>query len=209
MKIVVVDKYPLIRQGIISILSAMEGVEIIGETGICGEAIELIQKQQPDIVIIDCQDASSLEVVKSCREQGSTSKVIMLTAAISKEDFQKACMMGVDGYLLRDSFPEELRIAVELVSKGRKYYDFNLIETVLCATDNNLTILTEKEREVFLLLAEGLNNGEIAKKLYISESTVKKYVSRILAKLELSDRNKVIRYAYEQGLLPQINKHTF
>jgi DNA-binding NarL/FixJ family response regulator len=203
MKIVVVDKYPLLRQGIISILSAMEGVEIIGETGICSEAVELIQQQQPDIVIIDCQDASSLEVVKACREYGSSSKVIILTSSISKEAFQKACMMGVDSFLLRDSSSEELMIAVQLVSKGRKYYDFNLIETVLCETDNNLAKLTEKEREVFLRLAEGLNNGEIAKKLYISESTVKKYVSRILAKLELSDRNKVIRYAYKQGLFTE------
>lgn len=205
MKIVIVDNYPLIRKGIVSTLMSMEGVEVLGEAATPHEALQLIKEKQPDLVIGDLRLADSAEgsgwdVVKFCRKQGIRCKFIILTSSGNTLDFQKACKLGVNGYLLKDAFPEELVMAIKLVSKGRKYFDPGLMETVVCKKDNYLERLTPKEKEVLLLLAEGLNNREIAGKLYISESTVKKHVSQVLAKLELADRTKVALYAYCHGL---------
>ncbi|MDD2235272.1 MAG: response regulator transcription factor [Desulfitobacteriaceae bacterium] len=206
MRIVIVDDHPLVRQGIIALLSLEEEVEVVGEAATCSEAVQLIQKQQPDLAVVDLRlgdgaEGSGLDVVKSCREQGPDCKFIILTSSVSTIDFQKACAVGIEGYLLKEAFPEELLMAIKLVGKGRKCFDPNLMETVMCKKDNSWEKLTAKEQEVLLLLAEGLTNREIAEKLYISESTVKKHVSQVLAKLELGDRTKAAVYAYGQGLI--------
>lgn len=206
MKIVIVDDHPLVRQGITALLSLEEEVEVVGEAGTLREAVRLIKKQQPDLAIVDLRlgessEGSGLEVIKACRKQGLSCKFLILTSSVSTLDFQKACAVDVDGYLLKEAFPEELLMAIKLVGKGRKYFEPGLMETVVYKKDNSWEKLTPKEQEVLLLLAEGLTNREIAEKLYISESTVKKHVSQVLAKLELTDRTKAAFYAYSQGLI--------
>ncbi|MGI6588042.1 MAG: response regulator [Peptococcia bacterium] len=206
MKIVIVDDHPLVRQGIRSLLSLEEEMEVVGEAATLSEAVQLIEKQQPDLAIVDLRlgnssEGSGLDVVKFCHERGLNCKVIILTSSASTLDFQKACAVDVEGYLLKEAFPEELLLAIKLVGKGRKYFDPNIMETVVCKKEHLWEKLTTKEQEVLLLLAEGLTNREIAEKLYISESTVKKHVSQVLAKLELKDRTKAAFYAYCQGLI--------
>lgn len=206
MKIVIIDDHPLVRQGITALFSLEKEMEVIGEAGTLREAVQLIIKQQPDVAIVDLRlgdssEGSGLDVINTCREQGCRCKFIILTSSVNTLDFQKACEADVEGYLLKEAFPEELLLAVKLVHGGRKYFDPGLMETVVCHKDNRWENLTAKEHETLLLLAEGLNNREIAERLYISESTVKKHVSQILAKLGVADRTKAALYAYCQGLI--------
>jgi two-component system nitrate/nitrite response regulator NarL len=206
MKIIIVDDHPLVRKGIRSLLSLEEEMEIVGEAATFSEAIQLIENQQPDVAIIDLRlgessEGSGLDVVEACQKRGLKCKFIILTSSPSTLDFQKACAVDVDGYLLKEAFPEELLMTIKLVGKGRKYFDPGLMETVIYKKNQAWEKLTPKEQEVLLLLAEGLTNREIAEKLYIGESTVKKHVSQILAKLELTDRTKAAFYVYNQGLI--------
>ncbi|MDD2433015.1 MAG: response regulator transcription factor [Clostridia bacterium] len=206
MKIVIVDDHPLVRQGIRSLLSLEDKMEVIGEAATFREAVQLIEKQRPNLAIVDLRlgessEGSGLDVVETCQKRGLKCKFIILTSSPSTLDFQKACAADVEGYLLKEAFPEELLMTIKLVGKGRKYFDPSLMETVVYKKNQAWEKLTTKEQEVLLLLAEGWTNREIAEKLYIGESTVKKHVSQILAKLELTDRTKAAFYVYNQGLI--------
>ncbi|HHV65397.1 MAG TPA: response regulator transcription factor [Peptococcaceae bacterium] len=201
MNVVIVDDHPLVRQGLYAVLSAENDIRITGEASGVPEATELILNLEPDIALIDLRlaDHSGLEIVKKCKAKNSPSKYIILTSSVEHEDFRQAGEVGVDGYILKDAFPEELLTAVRLVYKGRKYYDPSLLEFVLKREeDRSYQQLTQREREVLGALGEGLCNKEIANKLYISEYTVKKHVSQILSKLELADRTQAALYARER-----------
>ena len=109
-----------------------------------------------------------------------------------KKDFRRARELGVDGYVLKEAFPEELIAAIRLVYRGRKYYDPSMVDLVMNKDEDDSLIeqLTPRELEVLRALGEGLNNKDIAKKLFITEYTVKKHVSQILAKLDLTGRTQ-------------------
>ncbi|MGI6450076.1 MAG: response regulator [Desulfitobacteriia bacterium] len=201
MNVVIVDDHPLVRQGLYAVLSSENDIRISGEASNVPEATELILKQEPDIALIDLRlaDKSGLEIVKMCKAKNSPSKYIILTSSAEREDFQQAGEAGVDGYILKDAFPEELLTAVRLVYKGRKYYDPSLLEFIINKKeDRSYQQLTQREREVLEALGEGLCNKEIAGKLYISEYTVKKHVSQIFSKLELTDRTQAALYARDR-----------
>jgi two-component system nitrate/nitrite response regulator NarL len=117
------------------------------------------------------------------------------------EDFLKAEEVGVDGYVLKEALPEELLYAIKIVSQGRKYYDPTLLELKMKETANDpINELTPREQDVLMALGEGLPNREIAKRLFITEYTVKKHVSQILSKLELADRTQAALFASSRGL---------
>ncbi len=114
MNVVIVDDHPLVRQGLYAVLSSENDIRISGEASNVPEATELILNQEPDIALIDLRlaDKSGLEIVKMCKAKNSPSKYIILTSSAEREDFQQAGEAGVDGYILKDAFPEELLTAV-------------------------------------------------------------------------------------------------
>ncbi|MCL6601692.1 MAG: response regulator transcription factor [Paenibacillus sp.] len=203
MKIVIVDDHPLVRRGLASVISMQPNVQFAGEATNGPEALRVFQEIQPDLVLIDLKlaDESGLDVIKMARANGITSKFILLTSSASREDFLKAEEVLVDGYVLKEALPEELLFAIQLVHKGRKYYDPGLMEDKMRMNVSSPTDeLTPKEKEVLIELGQGACNREIASRLYISEFTVKKHVSQILAKLQVADRTQAALYANAVGI---------
>jgi DNA-binding NarL/FixJ family response regulator len=202
--ILIVDDHPLVRTGLISLFSFEEDLNCIGEAATNEEAFQLILEQKPDIVLVDLRlgNESGFDLVEKATKNDSQSKFIVLTSSAHLADFQKAKDVGAHGYILKEALPEELLFAIRLVSSGRKYYDPGIMELVMgnSEEDDYIKSLTPKEMEVLRELGTGLSNREIASNLFISENTVKKHVSQILDKLQLSDRTQAALFANVKGL---------
>ncbi|HQB63148.1 MAG TPA: response regulator transcription factor [Sedimentibacter sp.] len=197
MKIIIVDDHPLVRQGLASLVSMESDMELIGECSNVQEALTMIDEKKPDLAIIDLKlgKESGLEIVSADKEHKC--KYVILTSSAAYADFKKSEEVNVDGYVLKEALPEELLYALRLVGRGRKYYDPVLLEYKLQEGNDNLTL---REKEVLQKLGQGLNNQEIADELFISENTVKKHVSQILAKLNLHDRTQAALYANNMNI---------
>lgn len=193
MHIVIIDDHPLVRQGLSAVLSIEDDMIIVGEASTAEEGVRRVCEKQPDVAIVDLRlsDSSGLDAIQACKEKVPSCKYIVLTSSADRDDFCKAEERGADGYILKQAFPEEIISAVRLVHRGRKYFDPIMVENFMhYKTNDPFGVLTSRERDVLDALGEGLRNREIAKKLFITEFTVKKHVSQILAKLELSDRTQ-------------------
>lgn len=201
MKVVIVDDHPLVRKGLTSLLEQEEGIELVGESETVEEAMQLIMRAEPDLVIVDIKlgDESGFELVENLRHLAC--RFMMLTSSASETDVRKAEESGADGYLLKEAMPEELLLAIKMIDRGRKYFDQGLLEVLMRKeADDPIEKLTPKEKEVLVSLGEGLSNGAMAKKLMISEFTVKKHVSNIFQKLNLNDRTQAALYAQSRGI---------
>ena len=198
MKIIIVDDHPLVREGLALYLNMEEDIEVIGVCANVSEALSMLKSEKPDLALIDLKlgKECGLDIVKSAREWECSSKFIILTSSTSYEDFLMTVKCNVDGYILKEALPEELLYAIRLVSCGRRYYDPKLMEYKLHYNEHNFyEQLTPREREVLYEIGRGLSNQQIAKKLFITESTVKKHVGQIFAKLGLKDRTQAALYA--------------
>lgn len=203
MKVVIVDDHPLVRQGLSSVLAMERDIELIGESDHIREALEMIDQNDPDLALIDLRlgRECGLEIIRAAKKENVSTKFIVLTSSASIEDFMMAEEYGAEGYVLKEALPEELLYAIRLVSRGRKYYDPELLEYKLKKDENSCSEqLTEREREVLRELGNGLNNRQIAEKLFITENTVKKHVGQILSKLNLNDRTQAALYANNTDL---------
>jgi len=205
MKVVVVDDHPVFRKGLIALISMDGSLEMVGEASDFNEGLNVIVEQRPDIAIIDLHlgSKSGLNLVKECRKRGVISKFTILTFSSHLQDFKLAEQEGVDGYILKDALPEELLLALKMIGRGRKYYDPGLLDFILNKSqeEDYFDQLTPKEKEVLIQLGKGMSNREISERLFVTEYTVKKHVSQILAKLELADRTQAALYANAKGLV--------
>lgn len=194
MKILIVDDHPLVRKGIISTLAFDENIKEILEASNIEEAMELIYTKKPVLAIVDLNlgSQSGLEIVSKSKIKGSKTKFVILTSSIRKEDYIRAKEMNVEGYILKEAFAEDILYAINVVLRGKKFIDSEILqyESQNISAHGYLDELTPRERDVLMELGEGLSNYEISKKLFISENTVKKHVSNILSKLELSHRTQ-------------------
>lgn len=210
MKLVIIDDHPLIRKGLQSLFSLDKGMEVLGEATNSNEALQLLKTVQPEIAIIDLRlgDENGLDIIKEAYRQNIQCKFAILTSSVVEEDFKSAKEMGVEGYLLKEALPEELLHGLNVIAKGRKYYDPTILDLVMNSNsiqnDEYVEQLTPKEVEVLIELGKGLSNKEISKILYITEYTVKKHVSQIFTKLGLSDRTQAALYANAKGLVKYI-----
>ncbi|MGI1659188.1 MAG: response regulator [Desulfitobacterium sp.] len=204
MNIVIVDDHPLVRQGLTAVITVEGDMNLVGEASTGDEAVRLVAKVNPDVALIDLRlsEISGLEIIEKCKEKAPVCKYIILTSSVDREDFQRARELGVDGYVLKEAFPEEVVTAIRLVYRGRKYYDPAMIDCMMSKdeSEGHVEQLTPREMEVLVALGEGLCNKDIGKKLFITEYTVKKHVSQVLAKLELADRTQAALYAREKKI---------
>ena len=209
MQIVIVDSHPLVRKGLAYILSLDTAMKFSGEASNSREALTLFHTSKPDVAIVDLRlgNESGLDLILEAKQQGITCKFVVLTSSVRELDFKRAKEIDVDGYVLKEALPEELMHALRMIGRDRKYYDPGVLDVVMMSKEspfqNNRRVsqLTPKEKEVLLELGMGLSNKEISKALYISEYTVKKHVSQVLAKLELADRTHAALYANAKGLV--------
>lgn len=194
MKILIVDDHPLVRKGVSSTLSFEEEAEEIFEASNIEEAILLINAKKPELVIVDLYlgNEDGLEIVRRAKSKNTDAKFMVLTSSLKKEDFLRSEEVGVDGYILKEAFAEDILYAVHVVLRGKKFIDPEILKYQSSYSQKNsrLSELTPRENDVLVALGKGLSNQEIADELFISEHTVKKHISNILSKLELSHRTQ-------------------
>jgi DNA-binding NarL/FixJ family response regulator len=215
-KIVLADDEQLVRSGLRLILEAEDDVEVIGEANDGAEAVTLTRRLDPDVVLMDVQMPAmngieaTREIVALGREESS--RVLILTTFDLDEYVYEALKAGASGFLLKRTPAEDLVAGVRVVAAGEALLapsvTQRLIETFRARPGSGpvrdareLDVLTEREREVLVLVARGMTNAEIAAHLFLSEGTVKTHVKRIFFKLDLHDRTQAVILAYEVGLV--------
>ena len=214
-KVLLADDQRLVRAGFRVLLERGQGVEVVGEAGDGAEAIEAVRRLRPDVVLMDIRMPvldgleATRRIVADARLAGI--RVVMLTTYELDEYVFEALRAGASGFLLKDIDPDELRQAVRVVAGGdallspsvtrRLIEEFAARSAPRRADPRRLEPLTEREREVMALVAEGLSNGEIGRRLFMSPATAKTHVSRAMAKLGARDRAQLVVLAYETGLV--------
>lgn len=142
------------------------------------------------------QSCIPLKLAALLQEMKNNCKFVVLTSSADRNDFKRAEDLDVDGYILKGAYPEEILLGINLISRGRRYYDPSILELMLKKQNRSpMEELTPREQEVLRELGKGMTNKQIAQKLFITEYTVKKHVSQILAKLGLADRTQAALYA--------------
>lgn len=197
MKILIVDDHPLVRRGLSSIFAFESDMEVVGECSSVEEALMQIKIKCPDIILVDLRlgKENGLDVIKKLKDQSISPKQIIFTSSVSYDDFIAADQLGVEGYILKEAFPEEFLYAIRLVYRGRKYYDPEVLTYKQRIVNSQYEQLTHREFDVLKILGKGFSNKQIASELFITENTVKKHVSQILSKLDLHDRTQAALYA--------------
>jgi DNA-binding NarL/FixJ family response regulator len=212
-RVVLVDDDAMVRTGLRLILSGAADLSVVGEAGDGAAAVELVRREQPDVVLMDVR-MPVLDGLGAAREilaSGPPSKIIMLTTFDLDEYVYAAVAAGASGFLLKDVAPEQLVAAVRHAVTGDVLLAPAITRRLVARyaapprqsgpPDTRLDALTAREREVLALIAAGLSNVEIASRLFLGEATVKTHIGRILSKLELRDRAQAVIAAYESGLV--------
>ena len=207
-RVVVVDDHVLFRRGLVGLLADMTEFEVVGEAGNGIEAMEVVQKTRPEIVLMDINmpRMDGILAVQGLREANIPVKILMLTISQENDDLLGAIHAGADGYLLKNTDPEELRKSILRVTQGQGVLSPEVTSTVLkivarhpgAETQN---ILSDRELEVLTCLADGQTTIQIANRLFISENTVKTHIRHILEKLEASNRTEAVSKAIQFGLI--------
>lgn len=200
--LVVADDHQMWRSGVHTDLG--DGFDIVGDAGTADEAIALIQATHPDVVLCDLNmPGGGLKVVRACAD---TARIIMLTVSEAERDVLDAVAAGAVGYLAKNLTGPELQIAVRSAAAGEPVFSPGLALLVMkefrriSAPDGGATALTTREREVLQHVARGHTYRQVGEDLYISEKTVETHVRNILAKLHLSRREELARYAADHGI---------
>ncbi len=212
--IVLVDDQALVRGGFRMILDAKADLEVLGEAENGREAVELVERLAPDVVLMDVRMAEmdGLEATRRIVASGSPSRIIVLTTYDADEYVFAALRAGASGFMLKDVRPAELGEAIRVVARGDALLAPSVTRRLLehfagalpgagDAVPADLDELTERELEVLRLVALALSNAEIAKRLVLTEATVKTHVSSVLRKLGLRDRVQAVVLAYDLGLV--------
>ncbi|MFI9611159.1 response regulator [Streptomyces sp. NPDC052023] len=210
-RVLVVDDEALIRTGFQRILDAADGIEVVGAVS-GGQALRTVRETCPDVVLLDIRmpDVDGLTVLSHIRELPEPPVVAMLTTFDMDEYVETALRSGAAGFLLKDTDPEALPLAVRSLAGGGTVLSSKVtrvvVEGYLSAGAQEhppqlLKRLTDREREVLVLIAEGLSNADIATRMHLSTGTVKDHVSAILTKLEVSGRVQAALFAQRAGLL--------
>ncbi len=210
LRILVVDDHEVVRQGLVSLLDRREGFQVVAEAGTVAEAIEAARRFQPDIVVMDVRlpDGSGVEACREIRSELPATRVVMLTSYPDEEAVLSAIVAGASGYLLKQIRARDLMTALETVGRGGSLLDPAVTEKVLervrrIATggqSDELAALTAQEQRILLLVAEGKTNKEIAAEIFLSDKTVKNYVSSILSKLNLERRAQAAAFVAKHRL---------
>ena len=211
-RVILCDDHALIRRGIRDTLADAPDIEVVGEAGDGVAATDLAAAKVPDVVLMDIRmpKRSGIEACTAIKEVAPSAKIIMLTVSDEEADLYDAVKNGASGYLLKDSSIDEVAQAIRVVADGQSLISPSMAIKLLdefkqmSRSDRQQVPsprLTERELEVLKLVAQGLNNREIAKRLFISENTVKNHVRNMLEKLHVHSRMEAVLYAMRENLI--------
>jgi DNA-binding NarL/FixJ family response regulator len=210
LRLVLVDDHEVVRLGLKTLLERHPQFEVIGEAGNAKEAVDLVGKIQPDVVLMDIRlpGTSGIEACETIIQNNPEVKVIMLTSYAEDEMLFSAIRAGASGYVLKQIGGDDLIKAIESVGRGEALLDPAVTQRVIQEVRRAVkeeeasafSNLSQQEKHVLLSVAEGRTNREIAKSLFLGEGTVRNYVSSILSKLGVSNRAEAAAYAVEHNL---------
>lgn len=213
-RVVVADDHDLVRAGIVSILESEPDLQVVAQAADGAQAADAVMQHCADVVLMDVSMpvTDGLEGLKRVVANSPMCVVVMLTTFNMSESIEQALRAGAVGYLLKTASPDEMLAAIRAAHRGERVFSRavqdRLVDSFLGRSrpapqpPAELKLLTERELEVFIELAKGRSNAEIAAALFLSEATVKTYVTRLLAKLGLRDRVQAVIFALQHGLVP-------
>ena len=211
-RIVLAEDHTILREGLRALLTADPDFEIIGEAADGRQAVRLVEKQIPDLILMDLSmpRMTGMDAIREIKKRYPQTKIIALTVHKTEEYLLTTLQAGADGYVLKDATHDELTMAIESVLDGKTYLSpgvsGKVIEGYLEGKErqipaSTLGLLSQREREVLKLIAEGYKNKEIATDLCISLKTVEKHRANLMKKLDLHNAAALTAYAIEQGLV--------
>jgi DNA-binding NarL/FixJ family response regulator len=213
-RVVIVDDDPLVRAGLQMILGGAPDIDVVGEAVDGQDAIDVVARELPDVVLMDIRmpRMDGLAATRRLRDRGTPVRIIVLTTFDTDEMVLTALRYGAAGFLLKDTPPSDLVVAIHRVALGEPMLSpsvtTQLIAAVARSADDSrrrtartlLSRLTDREREVAVAVSEGLTNPEIARSLLMGVATVKTHVGNVFAKLEVTNRVQVARYVHDAGI---------
>jgi DNA-binding NarL/FixJ family response regulator len=211
-RVLVADDHAVLRQSLRYMLASQAGIEVVGEASNGREAVELAEKLQPDVVLMDTimPGLNGIEATRQIRRRVPRTRVLMLTGYLEDEHVAGALKAGASGYVVKKSELDELLLGIQAVNRGNPYFSSSIgggdLTDYLWQLKNNAgrsgyDLLTAREREVLQLIAEGSSNQNIAQELFISVKTVEAHRAHIMTKLHAKNRTDLIRYALRKGLV--------
>ncbi|MEB3356531.1 MAG: response regulator transcription factor [Synechococcales bacterium] len=199
-RVLIADDHPVVRSGLAMIIQYSQGVEVVAEACTGVAAVQMFRQYQPDVVLMDLKmpEMGGVEAIEAILQEYPHAYVIVLTTYDGDEDIYRGMKAGARGYLLKSVSREELIEAIQQVYAGRKYIPAEVGARL--AERMSSPQLTERERQVLLLMCEGKSNQEIAASLHISEGTIKFHINGIFRKLDVSDRTQAVLVALKRGI---------
>jgi two-component system response regulator DevR len=202
-RVFLLDDHEVVRRGVRDLLEAQEDFEVVGEASTAEEGLSRIPPTKPDVAVVDMRlpDGNGVEVCREVRSRDSSIQCLILTSFADDEALFDAIMAGAAGYLLKQIKGTDLVDAIRRVASGQSLLDPEVTARVLerlrkgPEEDERLARLTEQERKILDLIAEGLTNRQIAERIFLAEKTVKNYVSNLLAKLGMERRTEAAVFA--------------
>jgi DNA-binding NarL/FixJ family response regulator len=206
-RVLLVDDHEVVRMGLRTLFERRENLVVVGEAGNVAEAIETAARTEPDVIVMDIRlpDGTGVDACREIRSVRPETKVIMLTSYADDEAVYGSIMAGASGYVLKQTRGQDLAASIERVAAGESLLDPGVTEKVLLRMrqlaeggSDELAVLTLQERKILGLIAEGKTNKEIAEEVFLSDKTVKNYVSSILSKLNLRRRSEAAAFIAER-----------
>jgi len=207
-RVLIVDDHAIVREGQRALIDTEPGMAVVGEAKDGTEAVEMTHALQPDVILLDLHmpRKDGIEAIEEIKTQNPAARILVLTSFTEDEKVYAAIKAGAMGYLLKDSSPQEILMAIRQVYQGEMSMRPSIANKLMheLQRTSNMTPtedpLTAREVEILKLVAQGLSNQEIAEKLVISERTVRTHVTNILSKLHLANRTQAALYALREGL---------
>lgn len=204
-KVLVADDHAVVRAGLATILGEQPDITIVGEAGDGLEATSKVLELKPDVILMDIimPKCSGIDAMIAIRDRMPDARVLILTVSESEENLFRALRFGAQGYLLKSANIDEVADAVRKVAAGEVMLSPNIVTRLIAEFRQKIDEpkLSTREMEVLQLLGQGLTNTQIASQLFISESTVRTYLRRLIDKLHLSHRSEAMAYAIRQGIV--------
>ena len=208
-RVLIVDDHTIVRKGIRALLAEIAGLEVVGEAADGREAIALAARLDPDVILMDLgmPRLDGIEATRQIKTRQPESRILVMTSFATDDKVLPAIKAGAQGYLLKESAPDDLVQAIRQIYRGESSLHpviaRKVLQEIAHPADQPPTPnpLTPREDEVLRLVAQGLGNQDIAKKLYITDATVRSHVSHIMSKLYLANRVQATLYALREGLV--------